>query len=160
MPKIISTSGSTVNFSGFEEICGGEDGKTALKWVKNRQVTVKGRANVIQRNKITGLLTVSESEETVVSDEDLEFLKSHKLFKKIMADGFYEIVGDKEKLEKNKVAKAGLKKKDKSAQYTTEDLKTIKGVPTETQNIGDDPRGIIKIGKMSVGLEKNPGAPL
>lgn len=104
---IVSYESASVEFPKWEKTTNGVTAKSAI--------VIKGGANVLNKKTMhtpTGIITE-------VSKEDLEFLKTQRLFNEKVEAGSYEIVeGEKKAKEKAKVRKP----KDQGAQLTAQDF--------------------------------------
>ena len=108
MPYITSTMGCGVNYAIYGKTAGG------LSVIK-KEIAINGGANVI--NKV---FATPNGVVTKVTDEELELLEAHPLFRKHKAAGFIK-VSKTEKLDTS-----DLKAKDNSAQLVEKDF-TSKG---------------------------------
>ena len=86
----------------------------ALEIVKT--ITLKGGANVIDRHT----LATPQGVVTELSDDDFDLLKQTAFYKRMESRGFLRPVEAKETAEDTQ--KAGMEKKDNSAQKTEEDF--------------------------------------
>lgn len=108
MPYITSTMGCGVNYAIYGKTAGG------LSVIK-KEIVVNGGTGVINKLYATPNGVVTE-----VTDEELELLEAHPLFKKHKAAGYIKV----QKTEK--VDTTDLQEKDKSAQLVEKDF-TKKG---------------------------------
>lgn len=111
MPYITSTMSSAIAYCFYKTLPGG------MRAVE-REVLVKGGANVADKRTILTPKGVS----TEVTEEELELLKKHPLFKEHLQKGFVTVVDTKYREEAEKAARS-LEKKDASAPKTPDDYK-------------------------------------
>lgn len=108
MPYITSTLSSGVNYAIYGKTAGG------LPVIK-KEITINGGSNVINKLFVTPHGVVTE-----VSDEDLELLEAHPLFKRHKEAGFIKVS------KSAKLDISSMEEKDKSAQLVEKDF-TKKG---------------------------------
>ena len=108
MPYITSTMGCGVNYAIYGKSAGGLP-------IVIKEITVNGGTGVI--NKV---FATPNGVVTQVSDEDLELLEAHPLFKMHKEAGFVKVC------KTEKVDVSNLEEKDKSAQLVEKDF-TKKG---------------------------------
>ena len=106
MFKIINTSGADVDMCFYDKSQAGNP-----RIVK--KIRLNGGANV--SDPVTRLMFPYK--ETLVSDEDLEALKTHPVFKRMEGRGFLKIVKERDKAEAKDMTK-----KDGSAQLVEDDF--------------------------------------
>lgn len=108
MAYVTSTMSAGINYAIYKKTAGGLS-------IVVKEITVNGGNGVINKNFIT-----PEGVVTYLSDEDLELLENHPLFKTHKENGFVKV----HKSEKVKID--DLQTKDLSAQKTPDDF-TKKG---------------------------------
>jgi hypothetical protein len=97
----------------------------ALEIVKT--ITIKGGANVIDRRT----LATPQGVVTELSDADFDQLKKTAFYQRMESRGYLRPVEAKETAEDTK--KAGMEKKDKSAQKTEEDFPDEEAKPVSSK---------------------------
>ena len=97
----------------------------ALEIVKT--ITLKGGANVIDRRT----LITPQGVITELSDDDFDLLEKTAFYKRMKSRGFLRPVEAKETAEDTK--KAGMEKKDNSAQKTEEDFPDEEAKPVNSK---------------------------
>lgn len=106
MAYILSTMTSGVDYTIYKKTPGGLS-------VPVKTISVNGGANV----QNTRTLITPQGITTSITDEDLELLMNHPVFKIHLEKGFVKVV------KTEKVDTKGMEVKDKSAQLTADDFK-------------------------------------
>lgn len=107
MPYIYSTLTNSINCADYVASEGGTPRKT-------RSVFIAGGSNVADKHLITPLGVVTE-----VSEDDLKFLKTNKMFNRMIERGFLKV--ESKKAEPEKVA-ADMVGRDESAPLVPNDF--------------------------------------
>lgn len=108
MPYVFSTLSSPVAYTLYNE---SERGAHTVK----SKIIIKGGAGVANKNLITPLGVATE-----VTEEELEVLKTHPVFKLHLENGYVKI---KEKQADAEVVAADMNSRDESAPLTPNDFK-------------------------------------
>ena len=135
MFKIINTSGADVDMCFHDKSQAGNP-----RIVK--KIRLNGGANV--SDPVTRLMFPCK--ETLVSEEDLEALKTHPVFKRMEKRGFLKVVKEKDKTEADDMAK-----KDGSAQlvedeFIVDEEEDIDKIPEEKKR---GKKHLVKVAKAS-----------
>lgn len=106
MHKVISTNACDTEFCEYDK-------SQPMNPIIVKSILIKGGTGVCQK----GTLFIPNYAETLVSDEDLEFLMKNDGFVARINQGFYKVVKENEKPNVS-----DMEKKDKSAQLTSDDF--------------------------------------
>lgn len=121
MPFVYSTLSQTNDYTFYRQ-----GGESHLK-VATRKITIKGGANVAAKFLMAPNgqpVGTPVGVMTEVTDEELEALESHPVFKEHKANKFISVIlGKEEKVEK---VVEDMAKKDKSAPRTPSDFKKVR----------------------------------
>lgn len=115
MPYITSTMSASVSYATYKQTAGGLP-------VVDREIVIDGGANVMNKK----LLVTPNGVVTKVSDEELELLEQHPLFKMHKANGYVRVSKSNPQEDIEKVDTGNMEKKDASAQRVNSDY-TKKG---------------------------------